>query len=149
MSKVSGFEDLRIWQESRKICQWVALIGPELTAKRLYRLKDQIEGTSGSVMDNIAEGYESTGKKEFSNFLIIAKASPGEYRSQVYRLLDNEIISNSDAEAKISQAIALSKQITAFITYLKNSEIEGWRFKEPPSSYGKQDENESHFSFES
>jgi four helix bundle protein len=149
LSKVSGFEDLRIWQEARKICQWVALIGPEIAAKKLYRLKDQLEGSSGSIMDNIAEGYERTGKKEFINFLIIAKASAGEYRSQIYRLLDNGIIYNSDAEAKISQAIALSKQITAFITYLKNSEVEGWRFKEPPPIYGNQEGNESHFSSES
>jgi four helix bundle protein len=145
MGKVSGFEDLRIWQDARKICQWVAVLGPELSAKKLYRLKDQIEGSSGSVMDNIAEGYERTGKKEFINFLIIAKASAGEYRSQVYRLLDNGIINETESAERISQAIVLSKQITSFIIYLKNSEVEGWRFKEPPPKYGNKEADESHF----
>ena len=92
MGKQLRFEDLKVWQDARDMCTWVSSLQSRLNQKHLFRLKDQIEGSSGSVMDNIAEGYERTGKKELINFLIIAKGSAGEMRSQVYRLFDNGII---------------------------------------------------------
>lgn len=115
MATVNSFEELRIWQEARKNCKWVSDLAPKLISSKNYRLKDQIEGSSGSVMDNIAEGFERTGKKEFINFLIIAKGSAGEYRSQLYRLLDCGIIDADEHVLRKNEAIALSKQIANFI----------------------------------
>jgi four helix bundle protein len=135
MGNAKRFEDLQIWKDSRQFCQFVAHISPLLVENHLYRLKDQIEGSSGSIMDNIAEGYERTGKKELINFLIIAKGSAGELRSQLYRLLDNDVISQEDFNVKYNQLISLSRQITGFIKYLKNTDIDGWRWSEPPSEY--------------
>ena len=136
MSRALNFEDLQIWKDARVLCQFVVQISPVLQEKRLFRLKDQIEGSSGSIMDNVAEGYERTGKKELINFLIIAKGSAGEFRSQLYRLLDNDIVSKDDFDLRYNQSISLSKQLTGFIRYLKESKVDGWRFSEPPSSYG-------------
>ena len=135
MGRAKQFEDLQIWKDARKLCQFVASIGPVLAEQHLYRLKDQIEGSSGSIMDNVAEGYERTGKKELINFLIVSKGSAGEFRSQLYRLLDNGIISKVEFDSRYNQIVNLSKQITGFIKYLKNTDIEGWRWSEPPVGY--------------
>lgn len=78
MGTVTKFEDLEIWQLSRTFCRAVYDIIENTNLKTNYRLATQIDGSSGSIMDNIAEGFERNGNKEFVQFLSIAEASCGE-----------------------------------------------------------------------
>lgn len=93
MASVKRFEDLEIWQLSRLLCNDIFDIIRNTGLNRNFKLANQNEGSSGSVMDNIAEGFERNGNKEFIQFLSIAKASCGETRSQFYRILDRKFIS--------------------------------------------------------
>ena len=96
MSTWKSFEDTEIWQLTREFCKNVYQIIQHDGLSTDYRLKDQINGSSGSVMDNIAEGFERGGNKEFIQFLSIAKGSAGESRSQLYRIYDRKYISEKE-----------------------------------------------------
>jgi len=93
MATIKDFEDLEIWQQAREICKNVWIIMEETTLQKDYGLKNQMNTSSGSIMDNIAEGFERNGNKEFIQFLSISKASCGELRSQIYRAYDRKHIS--------------------------------------------------------
>jgi len=66
MSTIKRFEDLEIWKKSREICQDIHLIQKNTKLKNDFKLYNQINGSSGSVMDNVAEGFERNGNKEFT-----------------------------------------------------------------------------------
>jgi four helix bundle protein len=86
--KANSFEELQVWQKARVLAQTIFEQTQTMPFEKDYSLKDQINRAAGSVMDNIAEGFERDGAKEFSQFLSIAKGSAGEVRSQLYRAKD-------------------------------------------------------------
>lgn len=88
MATILRFEDLEVWQKAREISKYVFLLTNKDNFSRDFSLKDQINRSCGSAMDNIAEGFERDGNKEFINFLTISKGSVGEIRSQTYRAFD-------------------------------------------------------------
>ena len=119
------FEDLDIWQQSRELCKEIYKVTYYEKFSKDLRLCDQIRASSGSIMDNIAEGFERNGNKEFVQFLYIAKGSCGEVRSQLYRATDNSYINKEEFNTLLNQTIQLSKNISRFIQYLKTSPISG------------------------
>lgn len=96
MSKVNRFEDLEVWKIGRLVARETWLLTREDPWKNHYDIINQILRSSGSIPDNIAEGFEREGNKEFLQFLSIAKGSCGEYRSQLYRALDRELLSSTE-----------------------------------------------------
>lgn len=97
--------------------------------ERDFKLRDQINGSSVSIMDNIAEGYERDGKLKFRQFLSIAKGSCGEVRSQLYRAFDRNHITSQEFDSLKLQAEEISKQLKGFINYLNTSEMKGSKYK--------------------
>ena len=125
MAKIERFEDLKVWQASRLLAIEVFELFKNEKFAKDYSLKDQMNRSSGSIMDNIAEGFERGGKKEFIQFLYIAKGSAGELRSQIYRAKDREFIENDEFEKLLKKVEEASKQLMGFIQYLKNTEYKG------------------------
>ena len=128
MATWSRFEDLPVWQEARILAKDVYQLTATEPFSKDFRFCGQIRAAVGSIMDNIAEGFEKENNKEFIQFLYIAKGSCGEVRSQLHRAKDVEFISNEDYKEYIKRTIDLNTSIYNFIKYLKNSDISGMRY---------------------
>lgn len=129
MATIKNFEDIGAWQEARNLSQEIHQLTLRENFSRDYSLKDQSLRSSGSVMDNIAEGFERGGKKEFIQFLFIAKGSAGELRSQLYRILDRKYITGEEFESLTSRTRKMSEKIMGLIKYLKTTEYNGYKSK--------------------
>ena len=129
MTTIHYFEDLEIWKLARKICWRIYDHTRKDPLKRDFSMVDQLRRSSGSIMDNIAEGFERTGAKEFVYFLSISKASCGECRAQVYRALDQNYLTEEEF-VELHKLLTLeSQKIYSLITYLKNSSNPGEVYK--------------------
>ncbi len=97
---------------------------------RDFRFKDQLRGSCGSIMDNIAEGFERGSKLEFINSHTIAKGEAGELKSQLYRGLDNHYFTQPLFDELYTLSNRITKMLTTFINYLNKSTIRGQKYKE-------------------
>jgi len=131
MSKLGKFEDLTIFQMARNLCKDVYAITKQSEFKKDTRFVQQIHAAAGSIMDNIAEGFERDGNKEFVNSLYIAKGSCGEVRSQLIRATDVGFIDKETATRLYNDCLDLSKTISKFIASLKRSSITGLKNLKP------------------
>jgi four helix bundle protein len=129
MATIRRFEDIEAWQKARELAQEIYLLTEKGTFSKDYELKTQIRKSSGSIMDNIAEGFERGGKKEFKQFLSISKGSAGELRSQLYRALDRNHITTEKFEELKEKTLQISKMISRFISYLNRTDLNGIKFK--------------------
>nr|WP_313781165.1 four helix bundle protein [Allomuricauda sp.] len=114
MATVDKFEDLEVWQLARVVCQQVEKLFQNTKLVRHFSLRDQMERSSGSIMDNIAEGFGRDGNREFHNFLSYSKGSCSELKSQTYRAFDKGLISAEDLEQIQSRIEITTNKIGAF-----------------------------------
>jgi len=129
LATIKRFEDLEIWQEARRLSKIIIEIAKTSDLKSDFKLNSQIKSSAGSVMDNIAEGFERDGNLEFRQFLSIAKGSSGETRSQCYRLFDSEYITEEKLSELTKDYEQLNQKIGNFINYLNKNDFKGNKFK--------------------
>ena len=125
---IKDFEDLVIYQKSRELAKKVYVITRQDEFKYDTRFVQQIRAAAGSISDNIAEGFERQGNKEFKNFLFIAKGSCGEVRSQLNRALDVGFIDEETYHQMYDECKKLAVSINHFIQTLKDSDYKGTKF---------------------
>ena len=128
--KVERFEDLTIFKKARELCKKVYSVTEKSPFCNDLRFVQQMHASAGSIMDNIAEGFERSGNKDFVNFLIIAKGSCGEVRSQIIRASDVNFISNEMAKEMYDDCLSLSSQIMSLVKEIRKSEYKGVRYKD-------------------
>ena len=129
MSTINSFEDILAWQKAWELSTIIGSYIDEGRFKKNFSLLDQIERSSGSIMDNIAEGFERSGNREFLQFLYISKGSCGEFRSQLYRALDRNYINQSEFNELYSLAKDIISMLQKLTNYLEQSEIKGLKYK--------------------
>jgi four helix bundle protein len=121
--KITKFEDLKCWQEARKLVNMVYEAirnGPQF--QKDFRLSGQITDAAVSSMSNIAEGFSRRSNKEFTQFLFVSKSSATEVQSEAYVALDQKYISQNEIQKIYNQAEKLSKMDSGLITYLLQNE---------------------------
>ena len=99
MGKIEKFEDIRAWQSAREVVNRIYEISQSEKFKRDYSLGDQIKRASISIMSNIAEGFSRQSRKEFIQFLFIAKGSAAEVQSQLCAAMDQGYIMENQISA--------------------------------------------------
>ena len=127
MATIKQFEDIEAWKLARELCEKIGVTIDKDLFKKNYRLISQIEGSSGSIMDNIAEGFERGTRAEFITFLGYSKGSCGELRSQLYRAMDRKYINQNQFEDFNSLSTRISEMLQKFISYLQKTKIPGER----------------------
>ena len=128
MATIKSFEDIEAWQKARSLSKEIFELTNVGTFSRDFGLRDQINRASGSIMDNIAEGFERGGTKEFIQFLAIAKGSTGEVRSQLHRAMDMNHLTHDQYTILSERTTQISKMINGFIIYLRESNLKGMKF---------------------
>ena len=139
MSVVRDFEELAIFQKARELSKKIYPITQRGEFKYDTRFVQQIRAAAGSIMDNIAEGFERTGNKEFLNFLYIAKGSCGEVRSQLIRANDLGYMTKEEYDELYTECRKLSAGIMNFIKEIRTSEYAGAKYKEFNGSIVQED----------
>jgi four helix bundle protein len=129
MAKIERFEDIEAWKKGRQLRREIYTCSRQGAFGRDFALRDQIRRSAVSITSNIAEGFERSGNKEFIQFLANSKGSCGELRDRLYAALDEEYISAGQFESLCRQALEVSRLISGFMRYLKQSEMRGAKFK--------------------
>jgi four helix bundle protein len=121
MATIERFEDIRGWQLAKELAKKVYTVTSEGKFSRDFALRDQIRRAVGSIMHNIAEGFESGSDKEFIRFLRYSLRSAAEVQSQVYLALDLGYFDQGEFDLTSSMLIETKRSINSFIAYLVKS----------------------------
>ena len=119
MATVKQFEDLQVWQDARVLVKDIYTASKQREFYRDIGLREQIRRAAVSSISNIAKGFERGTRKEFIQFLNIAKGSVGEARSQLYVALDQEYLTQVRFAELKEMTATLSRRIASFISYLE------------------------------
>ncbi|MEA3308286.1 MAG: four helix bundle protein [Chloroflexota bacterium] len=119
--KIERFEDLKSWRKARQLANQVYDFTDHSDFRHDFRLRNQIQGAAGSVMHNLAEGFDAGSDKEFARFLKYARRSASEVQSQLYLALDRHYIAEDDLHIAYDLATEVKRLINGLIAYLHRS----------------------------
>ncbi|MBD2531910.1 four helix bundle protein [Nostoc flagelliforme FACHB-838] len=119
--RIETFEDLKVWQKCIDLVKVIYLITKEGEFSRDFGLRDQLRRASVSIPTNIAEGFERYSRKEYLNFLNIAKGSAGEVRSLLRVALEVSYLEQQTYVQLSSQAMELSRMLSNQIQAINQS----------------------------
>lgn len=121
MTKIARFEDLQSWQRARALANAVYDLTSQPAFSRDFNLRGQIQDAAGSVMHNIAEGFDAGTDPEFVRFLKLARRSASEVQSQLYLALDRSYITDSQLNTTYELATETKRLINGMVSYLHKS----------------------------
>jgi four helix bundle protein len=121
MSGIQSFEDIDAWKKARELTKEIYRVTTATTFSRDFTLSNQIRRAAISIMSNIAEGYERRGDNEFRRFLIIAKGSLGEVRTQLIIANDVGLLTDEDYSNLSTSAKEVGRMLNGFIKYIAQS----------------------------
>jgi four helix bundle protein len=118
MARIERFEDLKCWQQARYLANVVSDLTEQESFARDFKLRGQIQSAGGSVMHNIAEGFDAGSDAEFVRFLKMSRRSASEIQSQLYLALDRQYIIQEELRTAYEKATEVKRLINGLIGYL-------------------------------
>lgn len=115
--RVEKFEDLIAWQKARDLSREIYKLTRSTPFCNDFGLRDQIQKASVSIMSNLAEGFERGSSSEFHQFIVVAKASCAEVRSQLYVAFDAGYIT----QLEFDRMKGLAEEVSRILGGLKVS----------------------------
>jgi four helix bundle protein len=128
MATFKTFEEVKAWQKARMLCNEIYTVITTTALEKDYKLKDQINSSGGSAMDNIAEGFGRGGNAEFIQFLEITHASACECQSQLYRVVNRKYISEEKFNELYNLAHEVRNMTLKLIQYRSETEMKGAKY---------------------
>ncbi|RYY65750.1 MAG: four helix bundle protein [Chitinophagaceae bacterium] len=128
MPTIEKLEDVRVWQKARELAKKVYELTFEPPIAQDFRLKDQLRGSCGGVMDNIAEGFGRGSQYESVNSYSYAKGEAEELKSQIYRAHDIGYIGIEKFQELYKETDEIIRSLTNWINYLNRTDIKGQKF---------------------
>ena len=144
MATIKSFQDLEIWQLSRRLENEIYILCTNSTLSKDFELRNQMSRSCGSIMDNIAEGFGRGGRNEFIQFLSIARASSSELQSQLVRCLDRRHIEEEQYKALQELTLLVGNKIGALMRYLQSNDMKGQKFNNRVAVNNNVTENTKH-----
>ena len=120
--KIKRFEDIEAWRIARELTSQLYTVTDKGEFARDFGLRDQVRRAAGSIMHNIAEGFDAGSNAEFIRFLNYAKRSCTEVQSELYVALDSRHLTQTQFNTLYEQVRLTRAKIGAFIQYLERYE---------------------------
>ena len=113
---INGYRDLIVWQKSMDLVDEIYKITRLLSIEERFALSDQMRRSAVSIPSNIAEGYERKSKKEYVQFLSIAKSSRAELETQIYICIRQNFITHEEADKAFGLCSEVGRILNALIS---------------------------------
>ncbi len=121
MARIERFEDLKSWKKARQLTNLIYDLTEHSDFCKDYYLRGQIQDAAGSVMHNIAEGFDAGINPEFIRFLKISRRSASEVQSELYLAFDRNYVSQDELTTAYNLATETKCLINGMIGYLRRS----------------------------
>jgi len=135
MAIIRRFQDLRCWQEARKLVNFIYKLTQHEAFSKEYELKGQLRKTVISIMNNIAEGFSRFNRNDFMRFLDYSQSSASELLSMTYVLEDLKMINGNDLIILQNLIESTKNQTLGLAKYIKSSKQKTNELQEPEINY--------------
>ena len=119
---VQNYQDLIVWQKAMELAEKVYIVTKKLPKEEIYSLTNQMRRAVVSIPSNIAEGHSRNSKKEFIQFLSIARGSKAELETQVLLCVKICYLCEADILEIMLLLQEIGKMLFALINKLRGRE---------------------------
>ncbi|MGH9329337.1 MAG: four helix bundle protein [Vicinamibacterales bacterium] len=123
---VQRFEDLIVWQHARQYCAEIGRLTSRPNFFRQRVLQERMDKTAMSIVENIAEGFERESRREFAQFLKVARGSTAEARTQLYLAKDRNLLQEGEFDQLFEMVTGIGKMLRRLrVTILRSETAPG------------------------
>lgn len=116
---IAGFERLWVWQKAHRLMLEIHQICRSLPFDERYKIKDQLERSSSSVPDNIAEGHTSYYYQDKIKGFCVARKEAGETQNHIRSLQGKKYMAGTVANELMERYEEVIRGINGYINWVR------------------------------